>query len=505
MGRPSARVARCAGALALGLALSQLAVAQEQFRDHFGFPSERRPTTAIEPADIDGDGDVDFVVGATWPPQSEMQLRVVENLGAERFRLGQLLSHLNPPDAITSGDVDGDGDPDFVVTGWGGVTGGLTSLYENDGTGTLTEVTGAFGPNPLWGRGRDVDLADVDADGDPDLVVAMFQHDDVLLINDGSGRFASSASFPGGLPNTFGIEAADFDRDGDVDLVIGGYQTGGVAELRFYRNDGLGGFTDDSAGRFPPWPVGVARLEAADLDGDGAAELLVLSGFRLTLLDNDGTGHFVDVSYRLRVHDDQRAVAIADMDLDGDRDVIVAGTFWLEMWSNDGRGTFRRTWAPAGVRTVAALATADVDLDGDSDLLIGNFTGQVNDPESEDELWLNQHRQTQLSAAPVVGTPFRFEIASAPGYRSLFAVAVPVVAFAQVRTWLPPFGVLELDPASMSQLPPVYLPPPGGHVPVQIAVPQDPSLRGRAVLLQSVIVEPSASARLTNAWWFRVR
>ena len=127
-------------------------------------------------------------------------------------------------------------------------------------------------PGGLDDTAMDAQAADLDGDGDLDLVVAIEFGRNVILVNDGSGFFSdeSAARLPQPINDSEDIAIADFDRDGDPDIVF-------VSEDDFvneyYWNDGDGFFTDVS-GLLPANGVSNA-IEWADLTGDGAADLLV--------------------------------------------------------------------------------------------------------------------------------------------------------------------------------------------------------------------------------------
>ena len=199
--------------------------------------------------DIDGDGRVDLVVGG-----GDGQLRVLLNGAAagsaSAFGAATLgaygLADVGDNAAPTLGDVDGDGDTDVLA----GRTDGTVAWFENTAGPQATPVmvlrTGAA--NPLGtldvGFSSAPHLADVDADGDLDVLVGNVDGEIRLLTNTAGPRatpvFAAPVTGPVGLADVgFGsvLTAADVDNDGDVDLLAG--TSGGPARL--YRNGGTDG------------------------------------------------------------------------------------------------------------------------------------------------------------------------------------------------------------------------------------------------------------------------
>lgn len=183
--------------------------------------------------DADQDGDLDLLV---IPGGNEHEIgngllfpRLYVNDGKGKFSLGQGLL----PEIITSGmkaataDIDGDGDIDVFIGGRN--TPGhypfspRSYLLLNEG-GKFIDITHSSSPD-LMGPGMitDCEFADMDGDGDPDLVLAGEWMPVSIFSNDGGRFFNTSAS--GNMTHTNGwwysIEIADLNGDGKLDIAAG--------------------------------------------------------------------------------------------------------------------------------------------------------------------------------------------------------------------------------------------------------------------------------------------
>ncbi|MEZ5317325.1 MAG: VCBS repeat-containing protein [Vicinamibacterales bacterium] len=349
-------------------------------------------TNKVEVADINGDGrpDLLFANGGNYsePGTPEPNQVFINNGPGRRFteRTSEVFGPT--PDiarVIKARDLDADGLTDIVV----GTTYETQSrLYLGTGGGAFREVTATHLPQAPASIG-DLEVGDVDGDGDLDLVLADWGPGNNmtnaggrtrLWLNDGTAHFteATAARMPDVLVRfSWELELTDVDNDTDLDVVISCKRCGGSL---LFRNDGTGTFADDS--RFMPQYTNNYEFEPMDLDGDGFLDLVTIndgeildeqsSNRREHVFRNDGRGRFRDATTRwwppeANAGYDDNMVAFLDYDSDGDADFVIGSLSGPDrLLINDGKGHL--TLAPdvfVGPDTPGTLGLALADLDGD--------------------------------------------------------------------------------------------------------------------------------------------
>ena len=453
-----------------------------------------KPIQDIAVGDVDGDGDIDVVAAVSAPSTNYGQTLLYLNDGKAKFR--DASSQL-PRDALWSasialGDVDGDKDLDIVIgNAWWNRLSQQNALYLNDGKGNFSDWTSGNMPKADDDTGA-VEFADLDKDGDLDIFVGNGRRGlgeaNKILLNDGKGKFRSHFA-PGGRFATVDVAVADLDLDGDLDIVEANSQSpparnfvwlnqsssfvfflGGVLPAHSRRTEtvavgdvdgdkfpdivfgnslsgdqlllgnGRGQFRDAPLGNLPHRAAWAQQLSLVDLDkdgdldlfgsfldrcrlfinakgrffdageqltlhttelagaflahgdfnGDGNVDLVGVNGGQNDLFFGDGAGRFARVTptHFPVDYDQSRGVVAADFDRDGDLDVAIANNnTHTTLYLNDGSGRFKdeSTRLPRVIRKSTCIAAADVDADGDVDLFVGN-DGAVN------ELYLNDGR-----------------------------------------------------------------------------------------------------------------
>jgi hypothetical protein len=212
-------------------------------------------------ADVDGDGDLDLYVSN----QDLSEFWVSEDQGGPTPGGGDMSEAWpGPPDLeASSADV----------------------LWVNDGDGTFTDLSSSSGLAFTTGHSHQAAFADLDEDGDMDLVVPVFMGPNQLYWNDGAGGFELERSPDFQDPmSAFGVLVRDFDQDGHLDLLFAANydgHTGGPEDHAVWLFGPEGAREEASEAlmeRFAGGTYGVMGLQGADFDLDGGVEVFFGNG-----------------------------------------------------------------------------------------------------------------------------------------------------------------------------------------------------------------------------------
>ncbi len=322
---------------------------------------------ALFAADINGDGNLDAISASlndnkvAWYTNADGQ----GNFGLEY----NISGHANEPRSIKNADIDGDGYQDMVSASY---LDDKVAWYRN------LDGEGHFGTQQIISakiRGvKILEVADIDGDGDVDIVTASFVQGYLGWYEnlDGLGTFSDRIAIA--EKSIEGMNLSDIDNDGDLDILIGGSNA-----IGWYENtDGFGTFSSFIA--ITEELNGIESVFPADLDGDGDLDVISGSyGNLVSWFENlDGQGTF-GIRQTISTNFVRPSSVFAE-DLDGDGDMDVIATFrvdnkvvWFENY--DGLGTFNQfhiiTDQIAFGRSVYAT---DIDADGDTDVLSASAT-----------------------------------------------------------------------------------------------------------------------------------
>jgi len=326
--------------------------------------------------DIDNDGDLDLYVTNFGPNV------LYRNDGNGRFtditaEAGKGLDDPRWSASAGFGDIDNDGDLDLYVTAYLDFSvdnnkfcgerkpgyraychpeefnGIADRLFRNKGDGHFEEVSAAAGVSGRIGNGLGVVFTDVNDDGWLDIYVANDKTINFMFLNKGDGTFkdismTSGAGFSesGMTQAGMGVDTGDANGDGRLDLVVTNldYETN-----ELYTNNGDLTFTDATfrAGLGQPNFLHVGfGIDLLDYDNDGDQDIMIMNGHILdnielfrdqvtyqqprSLLLNDGTGRFTDISAQAGEDFSKanvgRGLAVGDYDNDGDLDFFVVNS-----------------------------------------------------------------------------------------------------------------------------------------------------------------------------------
>jgi hypothetical protein len=397
----------------------------------FNLPIDRSITATPEGlalGDIDDDGDQDIVIANSHPPFSVI---IILNDASRKWTDGKELELPNAPSdvalvdlngdklldiaatsiegglsvflnsidgydsrkdmgfklqqALTSGDIDGDGDEDVLTVSRAESS---VRIGLNPGSGDVTEE-GLFiiGNNPT-----DIVARDFDGDGDKDIGVCNLGDGTAsVVLNNGLGRFAWYD--PQYITSSGRIATGDFDADGDHDIISSNYDTSTI-EIVFNEGDGLEWNVVEYESHKVVSSEGIRGSEpfyptVADFDNDKDLDFIYGEelSYSIIFMENvDGEGNFKNESVAKKggpnLLDSPPFVAEAvDVELDGDLDIVTNHVNWqhLSVLINNGDGTYDRR---LNISTVPHygydLAVHDYDGDGDGDIITANYGVSLN-------------------------------------------------------------------------------------------------------------------------------
>ena len=310
---------------------------------------------AVVTGDFDGDGRPDLAVSnQSFSAGSQSEVEILLNTGGGNFRVAHRLRipTASAPGFVAAGDFNGDGKSDVVATA---VDYADVYVFLSQGVGFAQPAAIVTGLKP-----GQVAVADFNGDSKRDFAVANRESDTIsVLLGDGAGGFAAPKNtYSYGLE---GFAAGDFNNDGKTDIIEGTHMLLG---------DGAGNF---SVGP-PLFTFGSNITKTGDFNGDGKLDILMAdsSGGSALVRFGDGAGGFNGVKELRPVS--PTGFAVGDFDSDGKTDFASASYVRNQVFAfyGDGAGGFALPDKYVAGSRPAGVAAADFDGDSRPDLAVIN-------------------------------------------------------------------------------------------------------------------------------------
>ena len=351
-----------------------------------------RGSGPIAAADFDGDGNTDLAIGN----YNHGTISILLNQKDGSFLAeNQTVIEVGIA-AVVAGDFNGDGIPDVAAVS-DGVFERTATVLVNRGDGLLEPVASTILytlSDNYYLHPRSMVADDLDGDGDLDLAIAnettlLSSSFISVLLNDGNGFMGEPRDYPADtitLREPQSLAAADIDRDGDIDLLTIDRQD----HVLVLHNQGNGAYSLPArftAGSNPGIPL--TSVTIADLNGDPYPDVVTADGegWNLYSLINDGSGA-LSAPFQFSALSRVGTLITGDFDGDGDIDLASPSIFFFPqsptfilVLANDGTGRFERE-----VDLVTGYGDSfpewglAADLDGDQDIdlaVVDNLNGNL--------------------------------------------------------------------------------------------------------------------------------
>jgi hypothetical protein len=238
---------------------------------------------------------------------------------------------------------------------------------------------------PTDGTYFGVEFADINNDGNIDIVGASDGQGLRVFLGDGAGSWTDVAPPPASSGGYGDVALGDYDADDNLDIFVGspGNSDSSPTGLHVFKGDGAGGFTEvDPAVTTLPTEGKWRGVDTGDVNNDGHLDLAATAGYHTTegihVYLGDGTGTFTDSSSGLPINEDRGSgVTLADFNDDGILDVAAGGTPGVSVYLGNIAMTGDMAWveSSSGLPSQRFTGVCSADVTGDDlpDLLLASY------------------------------------------------------------------------------------------------------------------------------------
>jgi hypothetical protein len=333
----------------------------------------------VKAADLDGDGLTDVIAGVENPGRILIE-RNISTTDSIKFLDSLSLSLGTNPFIIDVADLNGDGKPDIVVIP---INSNILRIFRNNSTqGNLS-----FIEQPsitMNGVGYDIEIADFDSDGKQDIATGPGTNFSILEFfrnssTESSFSFSKVLFTPPTVPNMYYFTCGDYDNDGKPDLIAGS-GTGNSLYILRNTSNGPGNFSFSSVTMNLTHPAGF-EAGTIDLNRDGQLDIVISSpGYSPKVYLNATTGNLITFQPILFTGNtfSQGFVSFTDLNTDGDPEIII-GSYDVSR----SPGIYENLYPDSplfgsslnNLKFFLNSVGADFNQDGKTDLLCSGYVG----------------------------------------------------------------------------------------------------------------------------------
>jgi hypothetical protein len=275
---------------------------------------------------------------------------------------------------VYAADVDRDGDKDLVTASGNGI-----DWWSNSGGNFSRRSVGSL--NGAWSAYA----ADVDDDGDIDIMgVSPGLSHTVLWVNNGSQSFSRILVDDSEL-DPESVVAADCDGDGDMEIVVAAWESEHVV---VYENNGRNSFSKQIIDSSLP---GAHTVQIGDFDRDGDMDIAACGASKTRWYRNGGNNSFS----RSDIGGGALGIFAFDVDRDGDLDILQTARNGSIVWFRNNGGGFSGNTVESGYGDSWSISAGDMDGDGDIDIAAAGYSA------NNVKVWWNSGNQNFNSSSIV--------------------------------------------------------------------------------------------------------